>query len=194
MAPEVFMSTQMPTLSSRARWIVHTQFAALSPRRKHAPGIHTPATGYLPFTGPARESIGSAWRRARQAGSGHWGPEDLLLGLIDQDGGVAVRALLRLGIPRDQVRQQVRPADAQDRPQAGPLPPPRPAEGVIPAVLAEVTARCNYQIGTQHLLLALFQADDQAAARTLARLGAGESQVRAAMTAVLAESGPDRPA
>jgi ATP-dependent Clp protease ATP-binding subunit ClpA len=61
-----------------------------------------------------------------------------------------------------------------------------------PAVLAEASARCDYHIGTQHLLLALFQADDQAAARMLARLGAGESQVRDALTAVLAESGPDR--
>ena len=37
-------------------------------------------------------------------------------------------------------------------------------------------------------------AAQQAAARALARLGAGESQVREAMTAVLAETGPDRPA
>ncbi|HJY04202.1 MAG TPA: Clp protease N-terminal domain-containing protein, partial [Streptosporangiaceae bacterium] len=51
----------------------------------------------------------------------------------------------------------------------------------------------NY-IGTQHLLLALFRADDQAAAQALAGLGAGESHVREAMTAVLAETGPEPPA
>lgn len=64
----------------------------------------------------------------------------------------------------------------------------------ISAVLAEAAARCDYRIGTQHLLLALFYADDQAAAQALARLGAGESQVREAMTAVLAETGPEPPA
>jgi hypothetical protein len=61
-------------------------------------------------------------------------------------------------------------------------------------VLAEATAHCDYHIGTDHLLLALFRADDQVAVQTLARLGAGESQVRDAMTAVLAETGPDRSA
>ena len=80
---------------------------------------------------------------------------------------------------------------AKDQPQAEPGPRPHPAEGVISAVLAEAAARCDYHIGTQHLLLALFHADDQAAAQALARLGAGESQVREAMTAVLAGTGPE---
>ncbi len=44
-------------------------------------------------------------------------------------------------------------------------------------------------IGTEHLLLALFRADDRTAAQALARLGAGESEVRGAITALLAESG-----
>jgi ATP-dependent Clp protease ATP-binding subunit ClpA len=186
------MSAQLSDLSSRAGWIVRTQLAALSPTRKHTPGIHTPTTGFLPFTGPAGGSITSAWRQARQAGRDHWGPEHLLLGLISQDQSVAVRTLLRLGITPDHVRQVAGSATAQDRPQAGPTPPPQPAEGVIPAVLAEASARRDYHIGTQHLLLALFHADDPAAAQTLDRLGAGEGQVRDALTAVLAESGPDR--
>jgi ATP-dependent Clp protease ATP-binding subunit ClpC len=186
------MPTQLPGPISRARWIIRTQLAALSP--KHTPGIHTPATGFIPFTGPARGSIGSAWRQARQAGHDHWGPEHLLIGLISQDQSVAARTLHRLGISPDQVGQQAGPATTEDQPQGEPGPPPRPAEGVIPAVLVQAAAHCDYHIGTQHLLLALFHADDQAAAQMLARLGAGESQVRKAMTAVLAGTGPERPA
>ena len=52
----------------------------------------------------------------------------------------------------------------------------------------------HYRIGTDHLLLALFRADDQTAAQALTRLGAGESQVRRAVTALQAESGPERSA
>src|SRR5271169_2167164 len=188
------MSAQLSELSSRARWIVHTQLAALSPGRKHAPGIHTRSTGYIPFTGPARDSIAFAWRHARQLGRDHWDPGHLLLGLIRQDESVAARTLQRLGINPDQVRQQAGPAPAQDQPKAEPGPRPHPAQGVISAVLAEAAARRDYHIGTQHLLLALFHAYDQAAAQALARLGAGESQVREAMTAVLAETGPEPPA
>ncbi len=40
------MSTQQPSLSTRARWIIRTQLAAASPGRKQAPGIHTQATGF----------------------------------------------------------------------------------------------------------------------------------------------------
>jgi ATP-dependent Clp protease ATP-binding subunit ClpA len=62
------------------------------------------------------------------------------------------------------------------------------------AVLAEAAAHCDYYIGTDHLLLALFGADDQTAAQALTRLGAGESQTRDAVTALRAESGRERPA
>jgi hypothetical protein len=37
-------------------------------------------------------------------------------------------------------------------------------------------------------------ADDQAAAQALARLSAGENEIRGAVTALLAESGPEHPA
>lgn len=61
-------------------------------------------------------------------------------------------------------------------------------------MLADATARCGERIGTEHLLPALFQASDTTAAQVLARLGATESQVRGAINALLAESGPQRSA
>jgi hypothetical protein len=100
------MPAPQPILSTWARWIIRTRLAAVSPGRKHTPGIHTRATGFLPFTSPA------------------------------------------------------------------------------------CGAHCDYHIGTSHLLPAPFRADDQTAAQALARLGAGESQVRNAITALQAESGP----
>jgi hypothetical protein len=60
---------------------------------------------------------------------------------------------------------------------------------VIPT--AGAAAHCDDHIGTGHLLLALFGADDAAAAQVLAGLGR-ESQVRGAITALLDESGPER--
>jgi Clp amino terminal domain, pathogenicity island component len=71
------------------------------------PGIHTRATGFLPFSAPARDSTGFAWREARRLGSGHWDPRHLLLGLLNQDDGIAARALERLGINRTEVRQRI---------------------------------------------------------------------------------------
>lgn len=52
-------------------------------------------------------------------------------------------------------------------------------------------AHCDERIGTGHFLLALYHADVQAAAQMLARPGAGESEVRGAITPVMADTGPE---
>ena len=191
-AREVPMRALPPGLRYRARRIIRHPVATVSARRK--PGIHTPATGYVPFTDHARDSVRLAWREARRLGYDHWDPRHLLLGLIGQDDSAAARALERLGISPEAVRQHLGQITAQDREQDQQLPHPHPAEGVIQGVLDEVVARDDDYAGTEHLLLALFCADDKTAAQTLARLGAGESQVRGAVTAVLAESGRKRSA
>ena len=186
------MPAQQPSLSTRATWIIRTRLAAVSPARRHTPGIHTRATGFLPFTSPARDAVAAAFREARSDGHRHWGPGHLLLGLTTQDQGMAARALQRLGVSQEQVRQQAGEVIAPDRQQAGPE--PQLPGGLIQAVAAEAAAHCDYRIGTDHLLLALFRADDQTAAQALTRLGAGESQVRGAVAALQAESGPERSA
>jgi ATP-dependent Clp protease ATP-binding subunit ClpC len=188
------MPTQQPSLGTRARWIIRTQLAAVSPARKHTPGIHTRTTGFLPFTGPARDAVAGAFQEARRDGHRHWTTGHLLLGLAAHDEGMAARALQRLVISQEQVRQQAAQITARDRQQAGPAPQARPPRALIQAVLAEAAAHRDYRIGTDHLLLALFRADDQTAAQALTRLGAGETQVRGAVNALQAESGPERSA
>ena len=68
------MPAQQPSLSARARWIIRTQLAALSPARRHTPGIHTRATEFLPFTSPARDAVAVAFREARRHSHRHWVP------------------------------------------------------------------------------------------------------------------------
>jgi len=60
------MRAQQPGLSARARWIIRTQLAAISPGRKHTPGVHTRAIGFIPFTAPARDSVTSRPSMARE--------------------------------------------------------------------------------------------------------------------------------
>jgi ATP-dependent Clp protease ATP-binding subunit ClpA len=191
---EAPMPAQQPSLSARARWIIRTQLAAVSPGHKHTPGIHTRATGFLPFTGPARHAVRFAFREARQGERRHWGPGLLLLGLAAQDEGLASAALDRLGISRPELREEAAQIAARDRQQAGPAPAAPPAGGLISAAAAEAAAHCDYQIGTHHLLLALFRADDPTAAQALARLGASEAQVRSTVAALQTEHGQERSA
>jgi hypothetical protein len=119
------MPAPQPGRSTRARWIIRTQLAAVSPARRHTPGIYTRATGFLPFTSPARYAVAAAFREARRDGHRHWGPGHLLLGLTAQDEWTAARALQQLEISREQAHQQAGQITARDREQAGAQDPPQ---------------------------------------------------------------------
>ncbi len=189
-ATEAAKPAQLPGLRSRAAWIIRTQVAAIRPQR--TPGIHTPATGFIPFTDHARDSIQLAMQEARR-GDGRGGPEYLLLGLAGQGEGLAAQALGRLGISPGAVRQQVGQITTQAGEQARPGPHPPPAACVVQEVVAQAIAYGLYYIDTEHLLLAVVRAGGSAA-QALARLGAGESEIRGAITALRAESGRRRSA
>ena len=93
-----------PTLRSRATRLLRLAHA-VSPVRQA--GINTPATGFLPFTGDAREVVVAARMDADRLGLGHPGPEQFLLSLVATAQGPAAEALRRLGISPESVREQV---------------------------------------------------------------------------------------
>ena len=64
---------------------------------------------------------------------------------------------------------------------------------VILSDRAQAVAHGDDYIGTEHFLLALLCHRDAPVVQALASLGAEENEVRAAITAQRAESGPERP-
>jgi len=148
--------------------------------------ITTMVTGPLAFTGRASEALSLARRESSRLG-GPRDPEHILLGLMDAGDGLAVKALKRLGVRPDAVREQVEQLTGQetDHPP-GPVAPQ--TRRVWHAVADEAFARGDDYIGTEHFLFALFCDDDNAAAQILTGLGAGEREVRAAVAELLAES------
>ena len=165
-------------------------FRAVDPRPRA--GIHTPVTGFIPFTNDAREVAVRSRDEAFRLGLDHPGAGQFLLALIDTGPGVAAQALKRLGIRPDAVRQQVAQltqATGQHQPPVPPGPGTLLAMRVMPRALGEAVAHGHDYIGTEHILLALFHVGDDTAARALASLGVSESEVRAAVTALLTEAG-----
>jgi ATP-dependent Clp protease ATP-binding subunit ClpC len=114
--------------------------------------------------------------------------------MTSQAGSVAVKALERLGINPEAVRQQAERIARQGLPQAPPrrAPDTPQARKVRLAVLDEAVAHGDDYIGTEHFLLGLFCHGDAAVIQALASLGAEENEIRAAITAQRAESGPER--
>ena len=168
---------RLPRVSRRMR--------ALNPKRQA--GVFTRVTGMLPFTDNAREVVVLARAEADRLGLDHPGPEQFLLALVSTDQGVAARALKRLEITPRAVREQVAQITGERPPQVPPegdLPLPM---RLMPRAVGEAVAHGDDYIGTEHILPALFHASDDRAAQALASLGAGEREVRGAITAVLAE-------
>jgi ATP-dependent Clp protease ATP-binding subunit ClpC len=70
------------------------------------PGSSSP-TGHIPFTDRAKTALENALREALQLGDNFIGPEHLLLGLLREGQGVAVRVLTDLGADLGHMREQV---------------------------------------------------------------------------------------
>ena len=114
--------------------------------------------------------------------------------------GVAAQALQRLGLSPATIRQQVTQVTQVTQviqvTQAAAVPPTADtplARQVMPRAVGEAVAQGHDYIGTEHILLGMFHAGDDTAARALTGLGAGEHEVRAAIIAVTGDPGPGRP-
>jgi len=171
---------------------VTRRLRALNP--KPQAGIRTPVTGFMPFTDDACDAVVQARAEADRLGLDRPGSEQLLLALAGTGQGVAAQALQRLGLSPATVRQQV--TQVVQVTQVPPVPPPADtplARQVMPRAVGEAVAQGRDYIGTEHILLGMFHAGDDTAARALTGLGAGEREVRAAIIAVTGDPGPGRP-
>jgi Clp amino terminal domain, pathogenicity island component len=161
-------------------------------------GIRTPATGLMPITGHALNSVVLSGQEARRRGQPR-GPEHFLLGLTADSGSIAATALQRLGISPEAARQQAEQITSQAglRPRQGRIrriPVIPEARRTWNAILDEAVAHGHDYIGTEHILLAIFSDQDGAAAQALTGLGAGENEIRSAIAALLAETGREHSA
>jgi hypothetical protein len=175
---------------------VSRRLRALNP--KPQAGIRTPVTGFMPFTDDACDAVVQARAEADRLGLDRPGSEHLLLALAGTGQSVAAQALQRLGLSPATVRQQVTQVtevtQITQATQAAQVPPDTPlARQVMPRAVGEAVAQGRDYIGTEHILLGMFHAGDDTAARALTGLGAGEHEVRAAIIAVTGDPGPGRP-
>ena len=99
-----------PTLRSRATRLLRLAHA-VSPVRQA--GVNTPVTGFLPFTGDAREVVVAARMEADRLGLGHPGPEQFLLSSGRHRPGPGRRGT---AAARDQPRVRARAGRSARRP------------------------------------------------------------------------------
>jgi ATP-dependent Clp protease ATP-binding subunit ClpA len=145
------------------------------------------------FAGEARRSVEAALEEARMLGHDSLGDEDLLLGILRADEGVAAEALSSLGVTLEDARgeseamfagalasigislEKIRreAGDAFDLrlPGRRRIPFAPGAKKVLERALGRAVRLGDRYLGTEHILLAILENEEGTAVRMLARLG-----------------------
>ena len=145
------------------------------------------ADAFSRFTRKARNAVVAATNEAHAAHNAEITPAHLLLGLLTEPEALAAETLVAQGHSLDAVRAAATAAAPQPSPD--PLPSLIPYDAQAVKVL-ELTARealrlnHNY-IGTEHLLLALLEAEDEHG--VLTGLGVRKEQIAPAIRAAVEE-------
>jgi ATP-dependent Clp protease ATP-binding subunit ClpC len=145
------------------------------------------------FTQRARRVLSLAHQEAERARRSDIGTEHLLLGLMDEEGGVAGRVLRELGMSSERVReviQRVTTGASKFDPNRIELAPD--TQQVLEYAVDEARRLGHHYIGTEHILLGLVRVDSTAM-EVLRRLGVTADQIRRQTRRVLNESASSPP-
>ena len=131
------------------------------------------------FTKRARRVLTLAQEEALRLNHNYIGTEHLLLGLVREENGVAVKVLRELGIePGQVVRAVERTVGRGERPPFGkPTLAPR-TKRVIELAVDEARLMGHHYIGTEHLLLGLVREGEGVAVNVLRGLGVNLDRLR----------------
>jgi len=140
------------------------------------------------FTQRARRVLSLAHQEAERLQQNQIGTEHLLLGLIQEDGGVAGRVLRDLGLEPERVREMVERLSSAGQYRGGKIDLGPDTQQVLEFAIEEARRMGHHYIGTEHLLLALIRSNEGLANDVLRKLGVTPEQIRRQTRRVLQES------
>ncbi|MBN1305729.1 MAG: ATP-dependent Clp protease ATP-binding subunit [Anaerolineales bacterium] len=144
------------------------------------------------FTQRARRVLSLAHQEAERARQNNIGTEHLLLGLVDEDGGVAGRVLRELGLESDRVREMVERVSGSGDHIGGKIELADDTQQVLEYAIEEARRLGHHYIGTEHILLGLIRVEGMAM-NVLKKLGVTPDQIRRQTRRVLNESTSSTP-
>jgi ATP-dependent Clp protease ATP-binding subunit ClpC len=141
------------------------------------------------FTKRARRVLTLAQEEAQRLSHNYIGTEHLLLGLVREDSGKAMRVLRELGVDPQGVRDMVeRTVGRGQRSMYGKLSLTPRTKRVIELAVDEARRLGHHYIGTEHLLLGLVREGEGVAVDVLQGLGVNLENVRTQTAKVMMET------
>jgi ATP-dependent Clp protease ATP-binding subunit ClpC len=128
-----------------------------------------------------------AHQEAERTHQGFIGTEHLLLGLLEEDGGVAGRVLRELGLEIERVREMIQRVSNTGGFEIEKIELAPDTQQVLEFAIDEAHKMGHHYIGTEHLLLGLVRSEG-AAMEVLKKLGVTPDQIRRQTRRVLQES------
>jgi ATP-dependent Clp protease ATP-binding subunit ClpC len=143
------------------------------------------------FTPRVRDVITYSREEALRLGHPHIGIEHILLGLIREGEGNAVKILQRLEVDIDQLRRTIEsalgPASATRPPDKEKITLVKQAEKMLKITFLEAKLFKSHEIDTEHVLLSILKDEDNLATRTLKRFHVDYESVKHELEATLAD-------
>ncbi|HEY0976794.1 MAG TPA: ATP-dependent Clp protease ATP-binding subunit [Flavobacteriales bacterium] len=148
------------------------------------------------FSPRVRDVIGFSREEALRLGHNYIGIEHILLGLIREGEGNAVKILRQLEVDLEELRRAVEgnmePASAMRPPDKDKITLVKQAEKMLKITFLEAKLFKSPHIDTEHLLLSMLKDEDNLATRTLHKFNVDYENVKHEVDAILAGGGdPD---
>jgi ATP-dependent Clp protease ATP-binding subunit ClpC len=140
------------------------------------------------FTQRARRVLSLAHMEAERMHQASIGTEHLLLGLMEEEGGVAGRVLRELGLEFERVKEMVDRVAGSGQYRGGRIDLSEDTQQVLEFAIDEARRMGHHNIGTEHLLLGLVRHERGMALEVLRKLGVTPEQIRRQTRRLLQES------
>ena len=146
------------------------------------------------FTDRARKVMGLARQEAQRFNHEYIGTEHILLGLVQEESGVAANVLKNMDVDLKKIRIEVEKLVQSGGATVtmGQLPFTPRAKKVLEYALEEASQLGHNYIGTEHLLLGLLRESDGVAAQVLLNLGLKLEEVREEVLELLGAELPNQ--
>ncbi len=145
-------------------------------------------SGMERFTQRARRVLSLAHQEAERMRQNSIGSEHLLLGLIQEEGGIAGRVLQDLGLEPERVRELVERISGFGSYRGGKIDLSPGVQQVLEYAIDEARKLGHHYIGVEHLLLGLVRLNEGGAMEVFKKLGITPEQIRRQTRRVLQET------